>query len=140
MRMSLNSVTIGGHLGHAPELRQTKGGTSVCNFSICANDRRKNSQTGEWEDYPVWVDVTFFGGRADFLAKTLEKGSHVVVLGKLTQSRWEKDGKKLSKLSVIGNDIELDRHSGSDSHDDVGDVEDASDAYEGNVYDDDIPF
>ena len=55
--MSINRCILSGNLTRDPELRSTAGGTSVLSFSIAVNDRRKNSQTGEWEDYPNFVDA-----------------------------------------------------------------------------------
>ena len=50
--MSINRVNISGNLTRDPELRATTGGTQVLSFGMAVNDRRKNQQTGEWEDYP----------------------------------------------------------------------------------------
>ena len=63
--MSINRVIISGNLTRDPELRSTAGGTSVLGFGVAVNDRRKNQQTGEWEDYPNFIDCTMFGARAD---------------------------------------------------------------------------
>ena len=105
--MSINSVCISGNLGRDPELRMTASGMQVCSFSVCVNDRRKNNQ-GEWVDVPNWVDVTFFGNRAESISQYLSKGSLVFVSGRLHQNTWEnKDGQKRSKLEVIGDDIQF---------------------------------
>lgn len=74
---------------------------------MAVNDRRKNQQTDEWEDYPNFVNVTVFGSRSESLAKMLSKGSKVCVEGKLRWSQWERDGQKRSKLEVIGDEVEL---------------------------------
>ena len=61
--MSINRVNITGNLTRDPELRATAGGTQVLSFGVAVNDRRRNPQTGEWEDYPNFVDCTMFGTR-----------------------------------------------------------------------------
>lgn len=48
--MSINRATISGNLTRDGELRSTASGMPVLAFSVAVNDRRKNSQTGEWED------------------------------------------------------------------------------------------
>ena len=63
--MSINRVNITGNLTRDPELRATAGGTQVLSFGVAVNDRRRNAQTGEWEDYPNFVDCTMFGTRAE---------------------------------------------------------------------------
>lgn len=105
--MSINIVVISGNLTRDPELRATASGLPVLGFSVAVNDRRKNQQTGEWEDYPNFVDCTMFGNRAEALSQFLEKGTKVTVTGKLRWSQWERDGQKRSKLDVIVDELEL---------------------------------
>lgn len=105
--MSINIVTISGNLTRDPELRQA-GSTSILSFGVAVNDRRRNSQSGQWESVPNFVDCIIFGTRADALAGLLHKGSKVAIDGKLRYSSWEsKDGKKHSKLEVVVNEIDL---------------------------------
>lgn len=126
--MSINRVNISGNLTRDPELRATTGGTQVLSFGMAVNDRRKNQQTGEWEDYPNFVDCTMFGSRAEKISRYLTKGCKVAVEGKLRYSQWERDGQKRSKLEVIVEEIEfMSRQQAAEP--------DPSDAY-----DEDIPF
>lgn len=67
--MSINRVIVSGNLTRDPELRTTASGNPVMGFGIAVNDRRKNSQTGEWEDYPNFVDCTMFGTRAQSVSR-----------------------------------------------------------------------
>lgn len=106
--MSINRVVISGNLTRDPELRSTGGGTSVLRLGVAVNDRRKNQQTGEWEEFPNFVDVTVFGARAEALSRFLTKGTKVAIEGKLRWSQWETpQGDKRSKLEVIADEIEL---------------------------------
>ena len=105
--MSINRVIISGNLTRDPELRQTASGLPVLGFGVAVNDRRKNQQTGEWEDYPNFVDCTMFGTRAESIQQFLHKGSKVAIEGKLRWSQWERDGQKRSKLEVIVDEIEF---------------------------------
>lgn len=105
--MSINKVVISGNLTRDPELRQTANGFPVLGFGVAVNDRRKNQQTGEWEDYPNFIDCTMFGARAESISRFLSKGSKVAIEGKLRWSQWERDGQKRSKIEVIVDEIEL---------------------------------
>ena len=105
--MSINRVLVTGNLTRDPELRATQSGSQVLSFGIAVNDRRKNPQTGEWEDYPNFVDCTMFGTRAEKLANYIAKGSKVAIEGKLRYSSWERDGEHRSKLEVIVDEIEF---------------------------------
>ena len=105
--MSINRVNISGNLTRDPELRATASGTQVLSFGVAVNDRRRNPQTGEWEDYPNFVDCTMFGARAEAVNRYLSKGSKVAIEGKLRYSSWERDGQRRSKLEVIVEEIEF---------------------------------
>lgn len=105
--MSINRVNISGNLTRDPELRSTAGGTAILGFGVAVNDRRKNPQTGEWEDYPNFVDCIMFGTRAESVSRFLHKGVKIAAEGKLRYSSWEKDGQRRSKLEVVVDDIEF---------------------------------
>ena len=105
--MSINRVNISGNLTRDPELRQTQGGSAVLTFGVAVNDRRRNPQTGEWEDYPNFIDCVVFGNRAEPLSRFLSKGQKVAIEGKLRWSQWERDGQKRSKLEVIVDEVEF---------------------------------
>lgn len=151
--MSINRVIISGNLTRDPELRSTQSGLPVLGFGVAVNDRRKNQQTGEWEDYPNFIDCTMFGARADSLSRYLSKGTKVAIEGKLRWSQWERDGQKRSKIEVIVDELEFmsSRDSGGQAqsygsqHSSGGyapvqaapaPMVDAS----SSVYDEDIPF
>lgn len=111
--MSINICTISGNLTRDPELRATASGTEILGFSVAVNDRRRNLQTGEWEDHPNFIDCTMFGSRASALANILHKGSGVTVQGKLRWSQWERDGQKRSKIEVVVDEIALHDKKGA---------------------------
>lgn len=106
--MSINRVCISGNLTRDPVLRSTSGGMSVLSMGVAVNDRRKNQQTGQYEDYANFVDCTMFGNRAASVARFLAKGSKVAIEGKLRWSQWQaQDGSKRSKLEVVVDEIEF---------------------------------
>ncbi len=142
--MSINRVTLTGNLTRVPDLRSTAGGMPVLSFGIAVNDRRKNQQTGEWEDYANFIDCTMFGARAEAVSKYLSKGSKIALEGKLRWSQWERDGQKRSKIEVIVDEIEFmssHRNEGGNSH--AGSSEQpalAQPVVDASIYDTDIPF
>jgi len=105
--MSINRVIISGNLTRDPELRRTQSGMAILGFGVAVNDRRRNPQTGDWEDYANYVDCTIFGNRGEALSNILTKGMKVAIEGKLRWSQWERDGQKRSKLEVIVDEIEF---------------------------------
>ena len=139
--MSINRVCISGNLTRDPEIRSTAGGTSVMGFGVAVNERRKNAQTGEWEDYPNFVDCTLFGRRAEALERYLSKGSKVAIEGKLRWSQWESDGQRRSKLEVVVEEIELmSRREDDDGGRSYGSARPPQKPAQADLYDEDIPF
>lgn len=107
--MSINRVVVSGNLTRDPELRVTPGGTQVLGFGVAVNDRRRNQQTGEWEDYPNFIDCTMFGNRAEALSRILRKGMKVAIEGKLRYSSWKdkNGGVRRSKVEIIPDEVVL---------------------------------
>ena len=64
--MSINRVAISGNLTRDAELRTTQSGMSILDFGVAVNDRRKNQQTGQWEDYPNFIDCTIEKGKEGY--------------------------------------------------------------------------
>ena len=126
--MSINRVAISGNLTRDPEVRQTQSGTCVMTFGVAVNDRRKNQQTGEWEDCPNFIDCTMWGNRASSLAGYLEKGAKVAIEGRLRWRQWESDGQKRSKVEVVADELEfMSRRDGARRE-------------PAPLHDDDVPF
>ena len=106
--MSINRVNISGNIGRDPELRQTQGGTQVLTFSLAVSDRKRNPQSGEWEEVTNWIPCVVFGNRAESLSRFLSKGTKCAVEGKLRQSSYkDKSGQNRSKIEVIVDEVEF---------------------------------
>ena len=138
--MDINRVILSGNLTREPELRTTQSGMSVLSFGIAVNDSRKNKETGQWEDYPNFIDCTMFGNRAESVSRFLSKGSKVSLEGKLHWSQWEQDGQKRSKIQVIVDNIVFMSQRATDAttkpQAQVNEPVQATAAF----YEDDIPF
>lgn len=147
--MSINRVNISGNLTRDPELRATAGGTQMLAFGVAVNDRRKNPQTGAWEDVPNFVDCIVFGSRAEAVSRFISKGSKVAIEGKLRYSSWEtKEGQRRSKLEVIVDEIDFLSRQGQQVTSPAAEAAKVADtpaysaprAPEPEFYDADIPF
>lgn len=147
--MSINRVNITGNLTRDPELRATAGGTQMLAFGVAVNDRRKNPQTGAWEDVPNFVDCIVFGSRAEAVSRFISKGSKVAIEGKLRYSSWEtKEGQRRSKLEVIVDEIDFLSRQGQQVTSPAAEAAKVADtpaygtprAPEPEFYDADIPF
>ena len=120
---NLNKVMLIGRLTRDPEIRTFSNGGKVANIGFAVNNRKKNQQTGEWEEEPVFLDIKAFNretGRklADLVEQSLHKGNQVYIEGHLTLDQWtSQDGQKQSKLRIILDDLQFlePRSNGGDS-------------------------
>lgn len=102
--MSLPNMTIVGTVTADPELRFIPSGAAVANFTVAANERRKNKDTGEWEDgSATFIRCNVWRQHAENVAESLTRGMRVIVTGRLKQREYEKDGEKRSVF-----DLEVD--------------------------------
>jgi single-strand DNA-binding protein len=119
---NLNKVMLIGRLTRDPEIKTFSNGGKVANIGFAVNNRRKNQQTGQWEDVPVWVDLKAFNretGRklADLVEQSLHKGQQVYFEGHLVLEEWtgKEDGKKQTKMVVHVDDMQfLEKREGAD--------------------------
>lgn len=119
MAANLNKVMLIGRLTRDPEIKVFNNGGKVANFGFVVNNRKKNQQSGQWEDDPCFLDVSAFnrgdsGKTADLVEQYLRKGSNVFIEGKLTLDQWNgKDGEKRSKVKIVVDSVQfLDQQRG----------------------------
>ena len=95
-----NTVTIVGNVTDDPELRFTPSGLPVANFTVAVNSRVKKGD--QWEDRndgffrcSCWRDM------AENVAESIQKGTRVMVIGRLQEQKWEdNDGGKRSRIEI----------------------------------------
>jgi single-strand DNA-binding protein len=152
---NINRVVLTGNLTRDPELRHLGSGLAVCSLRIAVNTRRKNGQSGEWEDKANFFDITVWGAQGENVAQYCAKGRPIAVDGRLEYREWEdkETGAKRNAVQIVADSVQFlggrdDGGNGngggnrfaqqSDVPADTGDFQPAG-AGAGNT-DDDIPF
>ena len=103
---NFNRVILAGHLTRDVEVKYLQSGTAVASIGMAVNNRVKRGD--DWEEEPVFVDVTAWGRTAENAGKFLSKGSPVLVEGKLKFDQWEdRDGNRRSKLTVTADNVQF---------------------------------
>lgn len=99
-------------------------GTAKAVVSLAVN--RSVKKNGNWVDEVSFINVTIWGKTAENLKQYLKKGTQICVEGYLTQDRWEKDGKKESRLNVTAESVQLlgGGNKGGNNQQDNGSYED----------------
>ena len=119
---NLNKVMLIGRLTRDPEVRTFSNGGKVANFGFAVNNRKKNAQSGEWEDEPVFLDMEAFNRSdtfklADRIEQTLHKGQQIFIEGHLKLDQWndKTSGEKRSRLKIVVENFQyLEPKSGGD--------------------------
>lgn len=99
--MADNTSTFVGNLTAPPELRYTQSGVAVANFTVAVQDRKFDKTKNEY----VYGDTLFLRASvwrefAEHVA-ALEKGTRVIVTGKLKQRGYEtKEGEKRTSIEL----------------------------------------
>jgi single-strand DNA-binding protein len=111
---NLNKVMLIGRLTRDPEVRTFSNGGKVAKFGFAVNNRKKNQQTGQWEDEAVFLDIEAFNrqtGRqlADQVEQYFKKGTQFYLEGHLRLDTWQdkNDGSKRSKLTIVLDDFQF---------------------------------
>ena len=96
----MSTFTVTGNLTSAPELRFTPNGKAVANFTVAENRKRGEDDVTHFFDCVAWDTL------AENCAESLERGTRVVVTGRMEQRSWTADdGGKRSKLEVVADEV-----------------------------------
>jgi single-strand DNA-binding protein len=112
---NVNKVILIGRLTRDPETRTFSNGGKVAKFGFAVGSRRKNPQTGQWEDGDtMFIDCEAFnkgdfGRLADRVEQYLRKGNQVYLEGRLKLETWDDKttGQKRSKHALVVDNMEL---------------------------------
>ncbi len=102
-----NSVRLIGHLGQTPEVKTIPNGRKVANFSLATNDSYKDA-SGQKVSETMWHNLIAWGKQAEFAEKYLQKGTEIVIEGKLTNRNYlDKSGVKKYVTEILVNDFQM---------------------------------
>lgn len=90
--MAFNKVILMGRLTAEPELKQTQSGKSIVTPGVAIN---------EGKDLTTFVDFSAFDKTAEFIAKYFHKGDPIIVEGRVTSRKVERDGKTRTELGIV---------------------------------------
>ena len=80
------TATVAGNLTRDPQLRYTPSGTAVVTVAVAITPRRRNAETGNWENgETTYLNASEFGPTAEHVAESLATGDRVVVTGRLVE-------------------------------------------------------
>lgn len=95
-----NFVQLIGHAGNDPEVRTFGSGAKIARLNVATNEFYINEK-GERVEETTWHRLVAWGKLAERVEKTVKKGAHVAITGKLTHNQWEnKEGQKHTSTEI----------------------------------------
>jgi len=108
--MMRNKVQLIGRLGQVPEMRTAENGNAMAKLSLATNESYKNGQ-GELVQDTQWHQLVAWGKVAEIMGRFLDKGSEVMVEGRLVHNSYtDKEGiKRYTSEVQVHNILLLDK-------------------------------
>jgi single-strand DNA-binding protein len=104
---SVNRVILVGNLGRDPELRYTKDGQGVTNFTLATNERWRDKDGGS-QERTEWHRIVVWGKQGENCAQYLQKGRSVYLEGRIQTREWEdKDGNKRQTTEIVAQTVQF---------------------------------
>lgn len=132
----MNKVILVGRLTKEPEVRYTPTGKAVASFALAVdNGFGENKKTD-------FIPIVVWGNSAEFCGNNLNKGSKVLVDGRLQVRSYDaKDGSKRYVTEVVANYLEaLERPKTQSSTNGTSNEETTPESFGADVTDEDVPF
>ncbi|MBZ1348166.1 MAG: single-stranded DNA-binding protein [Candidatus Nealsonbacteria bacterium] len=105
--MNFNKVILIGRLTRDPETRSLPSGQSVVNFGM-ATTNFFTDKSGQKQQQTEFHNIVLFGRLADIASQYLNKGSLVLIEGRLQTRTWQdSSGNKRSRTEIIAQSLQL---------------------------------
>ncbi len=106
--MNLNKTFLIGNLTADPELKNLPSGQAVCSFRLATNRVWTDRESGEKKQQTQYHNIVAWGKLATLASQYLNKGSLVLVEGRLSTRTWDDpSGAKRYKTEIIAENIQF---------------------------------
>jgi single-strand DNA-binding protein len=101
-----NLITLIGHLGQAPETKKLSMGSSVTRLSLATSISWKNAE-GVKSEKTEWHSIVLWNKLGQVAQDYLEKGSKVLIVGRVEYRKVENNGETRYYTDVIASEMRL---------------------------------
>ncbi|MBR6458657.1 MAG: single-stranded DNA-binding protein [Actinomycetaceae bacterium] len=108
-------ISVRGYVGGQPDIYDNEDGGQTVVFSVGVTARGWNRQENRMKDgETAWYSVRCYGNLANNVAASIEKGSPVMVRGRLVTRAWKDDsGIERSRHVIIADAVGIDLNTGT---------------------------
>lgn len=96
----MNQAMIFGRVGRDPKTHALGNGNKVTGFSVATSEKFTN-KAGERTEKTCWHNVKIWGPLVDVVEARVRKGVEVLVVGKIENGSYEKDGQKVYTSEIV---------------------------------------
>ena len=110
---SYNRVILTGKVVRTPEPHYRPDGSPVIQFPLELNDSNERSgrtphRDGAGQGRGSLINIVAFGKLAEFKLDLLQRGQHLMVVGRLNQRQWQTpEGKNRTRTEVIAMELRV---------------------------------
>ena len=101
-------VTLVGNIVKDVTVRETSGGI-VANFRIACDNGYLDKRTKQWVERTVFFNVSAWRQLGENVAASVHSGQPVIVVGRLRQREFDRDGQRVTVIEVdadlVGHDL-----------------------------------
>lgn len=99
-----NEVTLLGRLGQKPEIKTSSTGeTKIVHVGLATEDLRQPKDKRK----TMWHRLTLFGRQAEVIHEYCDKGSLLLVKGRIEYGEYEKDSVKMHTTNIIVHSFQM---------------------------------
>ena len=110
--MNLNKVFLIGRLTRDPQAKALPSGQQICSFGL-ATSRFFTDKSGQKQQQPDFHNIVLFGRLAEIASQYLNKGSLVLIEGRIQTRSWQDTtGNKRYRTEIVGERLQLGPRTG----------------------------
>ena len=99
--LNMNRVTLLGHAGRDPEIRELKNGGKAASFTLATTEKWKGKD-GKPAEATEWHRIAVYGPTVEAVEKMLGKGDAVLVEGRIASRAFrDKDGNDRAVTEIV---------------------------------------
>ncbi|MET4080453.1 single-strand DNA-binding protein [Pedobacter sp. UYP30] len=105
MESAVNKVVLTGFAGADAEVKTVSGNQKLAKVNLAVNENFKNS-AGEEVKKTNWINLIFWGAKAELAEAQIKKGTRLTIEGKLQTGNYiAKDGSKRYTTDIVVQEV-----------------------------------
>lgn len=102
----MNKAILSGNAGQDPEVRILQNGSIMASLSLATSERYKDKD-GEKKVTTTWHNLVIWGKLAEVVEKYVKKGDRLLIIGKIQNRSYEKDGQTRYITEIVVSELEF---------------------------------